>query len=133
MTAIFIIHSSVLVELLIVCTHSRGLPGGSVVKNPPANVGDTRDTGLVPGLGRSLEGGNGNPFQYSCLKNYMDRGAWQAKVHGSQRVLHDSTHAHTHTHTHTAEAPQCPQYLFFLFFLVIEGLRHAASWKGGSR
>ena len=89
MTAIFIIHSSVLVELLIMCTHGRGLPGGSVVKNSPANAGDTRDTGLVPGLGRSLEGGNGNPFQYSCLKNYMDRGAWQAKVHGVAKVGHD--------------------------------------------
>ena len=54
-----------------------GLPSGSVVKNPPANAGDT---GLIPGLGRSPGGGNGNPLQYSCLENTMDRGAWQAIV-----------------------------------------------------
>ena len=49
-----------------------------MAENPPANVGDT---GLIPGLGRS-PGGNGNPLQYSCLGNPMDRGAWQAIVHG---------------------------------------------------
>ena len=59
-----------------------------VVKNPPANAGDTRDMGLIPGLGRSPGGGHGNPLQYSCLENPMDRGAWRATVHGSQRVGH---------------------------------------------
>ena len=58
------------------------LPFGTVVKNPPANAGGTRDTGSIPGLGRSPEGGNGNPLWYSCLKNSMDRGTWQATVHG---------------------------------------------------
>ena len=53
-----------------------------VVKNPPANAGDTRDLGLIPGLGRSPGGGNSNLFQYSCLENPMDRGAWQATAHG---------------------------------------------------
>ena len=48
-----------------------------VVKNPPANAGDTRDAGLIPGSGRSPGVGNGNPVQYSCLGNPMDRGAWQ--------------------------------------------------------
>ena len=52
-----------------------------VVKNPPANAGDVRDSGLIPGSGRSAGEGNGNPFQYSCLGNPMDRGAWQATVH----------------------------------------------------
>ena len=52
--------------------------GGSVVKNPPANAGDT---GSVPGLGRFPEGGNGNPLQYSYLESSMDRGAQQATVH----------------------------------------------------
>ena len=52
-----------------------------VVKNLPANAGDIRDTGLIPGSGRSPRGGNGNPFQYSCLENPMDRGAWQVTVH----------------------------------------------------
>ena len=48
-------------------------PGGTVVKNPPASAGDTEDAGSVPGLGRSPGGGHGNPFQYSCLENPMDR------------------------------------------------------------
>ena len=60
-----------------------GFPGGSVVKNPPANVGDA---GLIPGLGRSSGEGNGNTFQYSCLNtvhgNPTDREAWQTIVHG---------------------------------------------------
>ena len=56
----------------------RGFPGGSVVKNPSVNAGETGDTGLIPGSGRSLGGGHGNPLQYSCLENPMDRGAWRA-------------------------------------------------------
>ena len=52
-----------------------------VVKNPPANAGDVRDTGLIPGLGRSPGEGLGNLFQYSCLENPTDRGAWLAIVH----------------------------------------------------
>ena len=59
-----------------------GFPGDSVVKNLPAKAGDTRDVGLIPGLGRSPGGGNGNLLQYSCLLNSMDRGAWRATVHG---------------------------------------------------
>ena len=53
-----------------------------VVKNPPANAGDTRDTGMTPGSGTSPGEGNGNSLQYSCLENSMDRGDWQATVHG---------------------------------------------------
>ena len=53
----------------------------SVVKNLPANAGDIRDTGLIPGLGRCLGGGHGNSFQYPCLKDPMDRGAWWTTVH----------------------------------------------------
>ena len=53
-----------------------------VVKNSPANVGDVRDTGSIPELGRSPGGGHGNPLQYPYLENPMDRGAWQAIVHG---------------------------------------------------
>ena len=53
-----------------------------MVKNLPANAGDIRDRGLIPGSGRSSGGGNGNPLQYSCLENSMDRGAWLATVHG---------------------------------------------------
>ena len=53
-----------------------------VVKNPPANAGDVKDAGSIPGLGTSHGVGNGNPFQYSCLENSMDRGDWWAKIHG---------------------------------------------------
>ena len=52
-----------------------------VVKNPPANAGDKRDAGSIPGLGRSHGGGYGNSLQYSSLVNPMDRGAWKATVH----------------------------------------------------
>ena len=53
-----------------------------VLKNLPANAGDIRDVGLIPGSGRSPRVRNGNMLQYSCLENSMDRGAWQATVHG---------------------------------------------------
>ena len=52
-----------------------------VVENLPANAGDIRDTGSIPGLGRSSGGGQGNPLQHSYLENPMDRGAWQAMAH----------------------------------------------------
>ena len=60
------------------------------VKNLPANAGDAGDSGSIPGPGRSPEGGNGNPLQYSCLDNPMDRGAWWATVRGVTKQL--STH-----------------------------------------
>ena len=62
-------------------TYMTGFPCGSVVKSLPANTGDTGDTGSTPGLRRSPEVGSGNPLQYSCLENSMERGAWQATVH----------------------------------------------------
>ena len=49
-----------------------------VVKNPPTNAGDIRDLGLIPGWGRSPGGGHGNPLQYSCLDNHMERSSWKA-------------------------------------------------------
>ena len=52
------------------------------INNPPANAGDIRDAGLSPGLGRSPGRRKGDPLQYSCLENPMDRGVWQATVHG---------------------------------------------------
>ena len=57
----------------------RGFPGGTVVKNPPASAGDA---GSIPEPGKSSGGGHGNPLHYACLENSMDRGAWQATVHG---------------------------------------------------
>ena len=65
-------------EFFTLKQHFRGLPGGLVVKNPPANVGDV---GLIPGSGNYTGEGNGNPLQYPCLANPMDRGAWRAAVH----------------------------------------------------
>ena len=58
-----------------------GFPGGSALKNLPANAGDAGEVGSIPGSGRSPGGGHGNPLQYSCPENLMDRGAWQATVH----------------------------------------------------
>ena len=81
---------------LTTSTWWKGFPSGSVVKNPPANTGASGDVGLIPGSERSLGGGNGNPLQYSCWDNPMDRGAWWSTVHGvskSQTGL--SMHAHT--------------------------------------
>ena len=63
-------------------SHFLGFLGGSVVKNLPANAGDTGDASSIPELGRAPEGGNGNLLQYSWLENSMDRGAWQATVYG---------------------------------------------------
>ena len=65
-----------------------------MLKNPPSSVGDLGDTGSIPGLRRSL--GVGNGIQYSCLENPMDRGAWQATVHG---VTKSQTRLSTHTKT----------------------------------
>ena len=70
-----------------------GFPGGKEVKNPPANAGDAGDTGWIPGSGGSPGVRNGNPLQYSCLKNSMDRGNWWAIVH---RVAESDTNEHIH-------------------------------------
>ena len=56
-----------------------------MVKNPLANAGDATESGMIPGLGRSPGEGNGNPLQYSCLENSMDRGPWQTIVHGAAK------------------------------------------------
>ena len=72
-----------------------------LVKNLPANAGDARDVGSIPGSGKSPGEGNDNPLQYSCLKNSMDREAWQAILHGvAKHWTRLSMHACTHTHTH---------------------------------
>ena len=91
--------------------------GGAVVKDLPADAGDARDSGLIPGWGRFPGKGNGNSLQeyYSCLGNPIDGGAWWATVHGITKswtklstCLHThararaQTHTHTHTHTHAA-------------------------------
>ena len=65
--------------LILLSNGAWGFPGGLMVKNLPANAGDS---GSIPGSGRSPGEGNGNPLQYTCLGNPMDRGAWQATVRG---------------------------------------------------
>ena len=71
--------------ILLISPHNfLGFPGGSMVKNPPANAGDAD---LIPGSGRPTGEGNGNPPQYSCLGNSMDRGSWQTIVHGVTKEL----------------------------------------------
>ena len=70
------------------CSHlllKMDFPGGSMVKNLPANAGDT---GSIPGSGRSPGRGRGNPVQYSCLENPMDREAWWSTIHRATRVGH---------------------------------------------
>ena len=93
-----------------------GFPGGSVIKNLPANAGDM---GLIPRWGRSPGEGNGNPLQYSCLGNSMDRGAWQATVHGAAKEL-DPTYTTTSVHpTRETQASPClyqsPHFSCILF------------------
>ena len=83
-----------------------GFPGGAMVTNLPANAGRAQDAGSIPGLGRSPGRGNGNPLQYSCLGNPMDRGAWwwaSPRGHKELDTTEQLTHTHTHTHacTHT--------------------------------
>ena len=74
-------------DILRTTDSSHNFPGGSVVKNLPAKAGVL---GLIPELGRSPAEGNGNPPQYSCLENLMDRGAWQASLWGRLGAGHDS-------------------------------------------
>ena len=71
---------------------SLGFPHSSVGKESSCNAGDL---GSIPGSGRSPGEGNSNPFQYSCLENPIDRGAWQSTVHGVARVGHDLAHCLT--------------------------------------
>ena len=74
----------IVVLICMFLVHNEGFPGGSVVKNPPANA---KHPGLIPGLGRFPGEINGNPLQYSCLGNPMDREAWWATVHGITKEL----------------------------------------------
>ena len=92
---LFFFYSSFLQKLCLLLS-LFGFPGGTVVKNSPANAGEV---GLIPGLGRSPGEVHGNPLQYSCLQNSMDRGAWQATVHGVTKSWTGlSMHAHCYYH-----------------------------------
>ena len=81
--------SQQLLLALYIANAHEGFPDDSAVKTPPASAGDARDSGSIPGLGRSPGVGNGNLLQYSCLENSMDKGAWWATVQGSQQVRYN--------------------------------------------
>ena len=68
--------------MICISLNRKGFPGGSKDKASACSAGDP---GSIPGLGRSPGEGNGNPLQYSCLENHMDRGAWRATVHGVEK------------------------------------------------
>ena len=105
------IFSVLFVQWLVKSPYSLPLKWASQValgvKNPPVNAedaGDARETGWIPGSGRSFAEGNGNPLQYSYLENSMDRGAWGATVHGvamSRTRLSACMRTRARTHTHT--------------------------------
>ena len=87
-----------------------------LVKNSAANAGDARDTNLILGLGRSSGEGNGNPLQYSCLENSMDRGAWWATVHGvtkSQTQLSARAHISKLYNIHKYKSTVYIELLYF--------------------
>ena len=79
-------HTKLSKEELSFITLARASQGVLLRKNPPANSGDIRDAGLIPGLERSLGGGNDNLFQYSCLETVMDKGDWQSTVHRVAKI-----------------------------------------------
>ena len=81
-----------------------------MAKNPPTNAGCVRDQGLIPGSGRSPRGGHGNPPQFSCLENPMDRGVWWATVHRVAKSWTRLKQVSTHTQ------------VFFFFFLTLHGI-----------
>ena len=91
---------------------NRQEPRHTVIKNLPAIAGAAGDVGLIPGSGRSPGGGNGNPLQYSCLENSMDRGVWQTAVYG---VTKSRTQSSVHAQ-HTLLPPK--EDHFFFFFLL---------------
>ena len=99
LSVLHIVWHNVSLNLLLI-GERRGLfwdfPGGSVVKNPPPSAGDAGDMGSVPGSGRSPGVGNGNPRQYPCLENFMDRGVWRAAIH---EVAKSWTRLSMHTQT----------------------------------
>ena len=86
----------------------KSFPGSSAVKNRPANASDEIERGSIPGWGRSPGGGNGNPFQYSRLKNSMDRGTWWVTIHG---VTKSRTRLSTQTYTKGTQIPWLVSYV----------------------
>ena len=100
-------------EKWVLAQNLRNLPGGATVKNPPANAGDARKAGSIPEWGGSPGEGNGNPLQYSCLGNLLDRRGWQATVHGVRKSW-----------THLATKQQQHYPLLYLKYLETSFLLH---------
>ena len=103
-----------------------------MVRNPPANAGDVRDRGSIPGLGRSPGGGNGDPLQYSCLENLMDRGAWWAIVHGGYKESDMIAYIHRRLFPSIGYKQQDSQLIRFSVFasvLVSSVLKNKPSWE----
>ena len=122
MTLIVFICAIAMLSIMIIIT-SYILFGASqvalVVKNPPANAGDIRDVGSIPGSGRSPGGGHGNPLQCSCLENPMHRGAWWAAVH---RVAESQTRL---KRLSMCAHPVCPEFCYsFMIRELTWGLGH---------
>ena len=112
----------------VVPCNPRASQGVLVVKNLPVNAADIRNWGSIPGLGRSPGGGHGNPLQYTCLENPMDRGAWQAMVHRVAKSWTWLKQLNTYTHMQAKTIPNCrswsalpslPTYWFTLLSLLI--------------
>ena len=98
-----------------------GFPGGSLVKNPPANAGDA---GSIPGSGRSPGGGNDNPLQHSCLENPMDRGAWRATVHSHTKELDTTEQLNTSNRSVSSWI-----YPFLKTFAISLGIYNQEAWE----
>ena len=111
-----------------------GFPGGSVVNNLPASAGDAGDMGLIPGLERSPGEKHGNPLQYSCLENPVDRRAWRATVHRVTKIRHEWAHS---THTGSSAAVPSTQEVSQEAGLSVQyGLEHVcmralSGWRDG--
>ena len=101
-----------------------GFPGGAVVQNLPANAGDARNVGTIPGSGRYPGEGNGNPLQDSCLEKSMDRGAWRVTVHGVTKTEQlNNSKALTYTPSFTKQATLLYYFFFFFNFLFYIGIQ----------
>ena len=108
-------------QIIITITDYIGLPSWLSSKESACNAEATGDVGLIPGLGRSLGGEHGNLLQYSCLENLMDRGGWQATVHGVAKswTWLKGLSTHVHMHQNAIVIPDCNNYTKFQFLAVL--------------
>ena len=119
---------SITKSILFQVIPSMGFPGCTVVKSPPVtNARDTGEPGTNPGSGRHLGVENGNPLQYSCLENFLDRGAGRLQSMGSQRVGHNR--AYTYTNICVSVSISIHIYIiFFIFLSMSQDIEHNSLW-----